>query len=162
MKIESPDCRHVSIGVRLCSAFSLAFWLMFALTCQAGGNSNEGMVPIAKFVLAPPALGTYKPWRDPKERWYAGEIIILTNSSFHYIKFSDVVGRHRDYSGTLSIFKDHIYLNHPDVPYPYRIAGVADGVPVLFTWEGYEQWKKTGKVFELNILYGEKTQRPKK
>jgi hypothetical protein len=117
------------------------------------------MIPVAKFVLSAPASGTYSPWRDPKDqiKYFAGELISITNSSFHYGTFSDVPDTRVHYSGSVSVFKDHIYLDHPGIPYPYRVAGVADGVPVLFTWEGYEQWKKTGKVFELNVLFCQKT-----
>ncbi|HZV35079.1 MAG TPA: hypothetical protein VFB72_10950 [Verrucomicrobiae bacterium] len=142
---------------------TLAVLLLFALTCHAGDRSSDGMVSVAKFSLSPPASGLYGPWRDKdKNRPYAGELIVITNASFRYTTFSDVVGKRPEYSGTVSVFKDHIYLNHPGIPYPYRVAGVADGVPVLFTWEGFEQWKKTGKVFELNVLYLQKPTKRKK
>jgi hypothetical protein len=133
-------------------------FLLLAITCHADERFKDGMIPVAKFVLSSPTNGTYAPWRDAKNqtKYYAGETITLTNASFRYTTFSDVVGNHRDYSGKVSIFKDHIFLDHPGMPFPYRVAGLADGVPVLFTWEGYEQWKKTGKVFELNVLYLQK------
>ena len=142
----------------------LVLLLLLALTSYAAERSSDGMIPIAKFTISAPASGTYAPWHDRKDqiKWYAGEIIIITNSSFRYTTFSDVVGKRPDYSGTVSVFKDHIYLDHPGIPYPYRVAGVADGVPVLFTWEGYEQWKKTRKIFMLNLLYLEKSSTPKK
>jgi hypothetical protein len=143
---------------------TLAILMLLTLACHAGQRSSDGMIPVAKFVVSTPASGLYGPWRDAKDqtKWYAGELITVTNSSFRYTTFSDVVGKRPDYSGTVSVFKDHIYLDHPGVPYPYRVAGVADGTPVLFTWEGYEQWKKTGKVFMLNVLYLQKTTKPKK
>ena len=138
---------------------TFALLLLFALTCHAGEPLSDGMIPVSKFIISAPAYGLYGPWRDAKDQhnWYAGELVIITNASFRYTTFSDVVRTNRpDYSGTVSVFKDHISLNHPGVPYPYRVAGAADGIPVLLTWEGYEQWKKTGKVFELNVLYLQK------
>jgi hypothetical protein len=133
---------------------TLAFLLLFAHSCLAAEPPRDGMIPMPKFVLSAPTNGTYAPWRDPKDapRLYAGELITITNASFHYTYFSDVVGGGHDYSGTVSVFKDHIYLNHPGIQDPYRVAGVADGVPVLFTSRGYEQLKETGKVSELNVL----------
>jgi len=141
---------------------NLALLLLLAMTCCAGELSNDGMVSVAKFSVSAPAFGLYGPWRDKdKTGWYGGELITITNATFNYTTFSDVAGKRPEYSGALLVLTDHIYLNHPGVPYPYRVAGVADGVPVLFTWEGYEQWKKTGKVFELNILYLQKATAPK-
>jgi hypothetical protein len=133
--------------------------LLFASAALAADRSDDGDIAVAKFELsATPAQGRYAPWRDPKNQihWYAGEIITITNASFRYATFSDAIDpKHPrpDYSGPLKAFPDHVYLDHPGVPYPYRVAGRADGTPVLVTWEGYEQWKKSKKIFELNILW---------
>ncbi|WP_150107222.1 hypothetical protein [Pedosphaera parvula] len=145
----------------------VTFLVLLVFTGHAEERSPDGMIPVAKFVVSAPASGKYVPWRDPKDspKWYAGELVVISESSFHYSQFSDAIDPNRperDYSGKLSVFKDHIYLDHPGVPFPYRISGVADGVQVLLTWEGYEQWKRTKKVFELNLLYLEKTPKPKK
>ena len=145
----------------------LALLMILTVSVCAGERAKDGMISIKNFEIAPPASGTYAPWRDRKDspRWYAGELIIITNSTFRYGRFSDVIDPDKpkpDYSGKISIFKDHVYLDHPGVPYPYRVAGLADGVPVLLTWEGYEQWKKKKKVFELELLYLEKTPEKKK
>jgi hypothetical protein len=138
----------------------LLFASLFASAVVAGDRSDdEGDIAIAKFELsATPTDGRYAPWRDPKKQSdaFAGEIITITNGSFHYATFSDVIDRKHplpDYSGRLRVFRDHVYLDHPGVPYPYRVAGRANGTPVLVTWEGYEQWKKAKKIFELNILW---------
>ena len=143
---------------------TIAFLFLFVFTCKAAESTKDGMVPIAKFVVSAPVSGRYTPWRDPQDhhRWFCGEIILINGSSFCWTEFSDVVRPEPDYSGTLVMYKEHIYLNHPGIPYPYRVAGVADGVPVLLTWEGYESWKKSGKVFELNLLYLEKETKAKK
>ena len=145
----------------------LALLMILTVSVCAGERAKDGMISIKKFEIAPPASGTYAPWRDRKDspRWYAGELITITNSMFRYGRFSDVIDPDRpqpDYSGKISIFKDHIFLDHPGIAYPYRVSGLADGVPVLLTWEGYEQWKKKQKVFELNLLYLEKTPEKKK
>ena len=145
----------------------LAFLMFLVLSASAGERSSDGMISIKKFEIAPPASGTYAPWRDRNDsiKWYAGELITITNSTFRYGRFSDVIDPDRpqpDYSGKISIFKEHVYLDHPGIAYPYRVSGLADGVPVLLTWEGYEQWKKKKKVFELNLLYLEKTPEKKK
>jgi hypothetical protein len=143
---------------------TITLLLLLTISCCAADHPKDGMVQITKFVVSAPATGRYAPWRDSKNHvaWYAGEIIAITNSAFHYTFFTDVVGDDREYSGKLSVTKDWIVLEHPGIAYPYRVSGVADGVPVLLTWAGYEQWKKTGKVFEFNILYLEKTTQPKK
>jgi hypothetical protein len=135
----------------------LLFVLLFASAAVAADRSDDSNIAIAKFELsATPVEGRYAPWRDPKNQinWWAGELITITNASFRYSTFSDVIdSKHPrpDYSGPLKVF--HVYLDHPGVPYPYRVAGRADGTPVLVTWEGYEQWKKDRKIFQLNILW---------
>jgi hypothetical protein len=143
---------------------TFAFIVLCAIGCYAADTPKDGMIPIAKFVVSAPANGRYTPWRNAQSHpnYYAGEIIAITNSVFHYTFFSDVVGDGRDYSGKVSATNNFIFLQHPGIAYPYRVAGVADGVPVLLTWAGYEQWKKSGMVFELNILYLEKTTKPKR
>ncbi len=128
----------------------------------ASERFKDGLVPISKFEVSAPATGRYAPWRDPKDQiqYYGGEIIVVRDASFQYVVFSDYLGRPLpDYSGPLMTFKDHVYLDHPGVRLPYRVAGIADGVSVLVTWAGYEEWKKTGKIFELDILYLEKEEK---
>jgi hypothetical protein len=143
----------------------LAFMMILAFSAFAGERSR--MISIKKFEIAPPASGTYAPWRDRNDssKWYAGELITVSESTFRYTRFSDSINPDRpqpDYSGKISIFKDHIHLDHPGIAYPYRVSGLADGLPVLLTWEGYEQWKKEKMVFALNLLYLEKTPKQKK
>jgi hypothetical protein len=137
----------------------LLFALLFAAAAVAADRSDDGDIAVAKFELSTrPAEGRYAPWRDPKNQigWYAGEVIMITNASFRYTTFSDVIDpKHPcpDFSGPLKVFPDHVYLDHPGMRYPYRVAGRADGTAVLVTWEGYEQWKKSKKIFELDILW---------
>jgi len=125
----------------------IAFLILSVLIACAAERSRDGMIPIKKFEISPPASGTYAPWRERQDspKWYAGELIIISESTFRYSRFSDVIDPDRpkpDYVGKLSIFKDHIYLDHPGVPYPYRVSGVADGMPALLTWGGMSNGKK--------------------
>jgi hypothetical protein len=136
----------------------MLFALLLASGVVAADRSDDGDIAVAKFELSTPAEGRYAPWRDPKDRssFYGGELITITKASFHYHIFSDAIDpKHPspDFSGPLKVFPDHVYLDHPGVPYPYRVAGRADGTPVLVTWEGYEQWKKAKKIFQRNILW---------
>jgi hypothetical protein len=138
--------------------------MLFALGYQFA-QAKDGMVSIGKFAISIPALGTYAPWQEPKDQinWFGGELIKINRSSFQYHEFSDDLSHPLpDCSGPVSLFKEHTYLNNTNVPDPYRIAGTADGRPVLLTLDGYQQWKETGKVFELNILYLEKVIKQKK
>ncbi|HWH70143.1 MAG TPA: hypothetical protein VNT26_12215 [Candidatus Sulfotelmatobacter sp.] len=139
-----------------------ALLLLFVASLgMASEGSTDGLIPISNFVLSKPPAGKYAPWRNADEQanWFAGETIEIKTSSFHYATFTDVVGLDRpqpDYSGPLKVFTDHIYLDHPGICYPYRVAGRADGVPVLLTWAGYEEWRRTHKVTQLDILYLQK------
>jgi hypothetical protein len=134
---------------------SLLFAVIFVAGAVAGEKQEDGFIPIAKFEMSAPAPGRYAPWRGPdgQLKWYAGELINITNSSFRYTRFSDVARPQPDFAGSLKIHSDHIYLDHPGIPYPYRVAGKADGIAVLMTWEGFEEWKKGRRVFMSNILY---------
>jgi hypothetical protein len=112
--------------------------------CAAVGAEN------ASKVVHPPD-GRYVP--DPSKHWYAGEIITINGASFHYSYFTDALPGPPDRTGTIKFFADHILLDQRDVPNPERIPGVLDGVPVLWTKEGFTEWKKTGNVKELCVLY---------
>ena len=142
----------------------IAFFMFLVLSASAyaGDRASDGMISIKKFEIAPPASGTYAPWRDRNDslKWHAGQLITVSGPTFRYVFFSDAIDPDRpqpDYPGKISIFKDHVFLDHPGVPFPYRISGLADGVPVVLTWEGYEQWKKKKKVSGADLLYLEKT-----
>jgi hypothetical protein len=87
--------------------------------------------------------GLYEP--DPRISWFAGELIRINGTNFHYGYFTDVLGVPTpDYTGTVVQLKDHILLNHPKVPNPERISGVLSNRPVLWVWDGYQEWKRLG------------------
>ena len=139
--------------------FCLLLLFFSATSGMSSNKSEDGDILINKFKLSPPANGTYAPWRNQKNQinCYGGELITIKASSFEYTTFSDVIGAERpDYKGHIEVFNDHIYLDHPGVPYPYRMSGIADGVLVLITWEGYEEWKKKHTISRGNILFLQK------
>jgi len=134
------------------------YLLLFSFFGCAHNIGHYHNIRISKFKLSQPRPGTYTPW-NPHNRIspLAGEVIIIQGSSFRYTGFSDA-GSYipPDYKGGFSSFADHIYLNDSRVPSPFRVAGIADGAPVLLTREGYEQWQKTGSVSPGEILYLQK------
>jgi hypothetical protein len=104
-----------------------------------------GCAPHRTVQWRPQALanGLYEP--DPKESWFAGELITINGTNFHYGYFTDVLGVPRpDYAGTIVQLKDHILLEHPKVPNPERISGVLSNRPVLWVWDGYQEWRRLG------------------
>ncbi len=138
--------------------------MLLVTVCSAANLADDSDVHIAKFTVSAPTNGTYTPWRDTKNHvnWYAGEIITITNSAFYYVYFTDVRGHEKKYSGKVSVLKDSIFLDQSGIAEPYRVAGVADGVPVLLKRKAYKQWKETGKISELDILYLDKKAKAKK
>lgn len=133
---------------------AIAFLVLFVFNLQIASASDDGMISTTNFVVSAPETGTYVPWQYGK--CFAGEIITINGSSFHYSAFSDVVDLHHplpDCSGPLLVFKDHIYLNNTNVPDPYLIAGKLDGDSVLLDRLTYRFWKETGKVSKANILF---------
>lgn len=143
-KEVTPNCRALIVLIAV--SFSLL------------GSGCSSLRP-QRFVITPPVDGKYTSWREPAEQadCYVGEIIIFTGSKFRYVHFSDVSSDIRDYSGTVELYQDHLYLDGPGIPFPHRVAGIADGTPVLVTWEGYKQWKKTGQFLARDLLYHQKT-----
>jgi hypothetical protein len=134
------------------------FLLLFTTFGCASHISRDGHIRISKFKISEPASGTYTPW-NPRNRIgiYAGEVIIIQGSAFRYTRFSDTSSYiPPNYLGEFTVFADHIYLNDPRVPSPFRIAGIADGVPALLTREAYQEWMKTGAVMVGDILYFQK------
>ena len=141
--------------------------LLFALLAFTGCSLASAEPPKKEgdrkstFVITLLRDGRYTPWRESKDEitYYAGEITTIQGTQFRYTYFTDAVIEGRidpNYSGTLKVFDDHIYLDHPGVPYPYRITGMLDGVYVMVTWEGYQEWKKFGKIMPHHLLYLEK------
>jgi hypothetical protein len=118
--------------------------------CVVNAQYTNPTIQIVKFTITAPAIGTYEPLLPD----FSGETITINNSSFHYTESTDVGGiKMPDFSGPLLLFKDHIYLDNTNVPDPYRIAGIADGRPVLINSEGFRQWRKSKEVSNWNILY---------
>jgi len=110
------------------------------------------------FTLSRPVNGRYTQKWDKDHPGYARDIDILTikDNTFRY-EYS-VDEEPFDHTGKLQVFEDHIFLDHPEVPYPYRVSGILDGVPVLLTWQAYQTWKKNkqDKSLRYYILYLQK------
>jgi hypothetical protein len=126
--------------------------ILLGLGVLAYAQQSHRAVVSVSWKLQPPVSGRYVP--DPSKSWFAGEIVQIDGTNFHYTQFTDVgSARVPDYRGRVLIFKDHIYLDHPGMAYPYRISGLLTNRPVIWTWKGYEQWRKSGEIDELDILY---------
>ncbi|MBK1884338.1 hypothetical protein JIN85_18110 [Luteolibacter pohnpeiensis] len=122
-------------------------------------SSPPAEQPKQVFTISRPTNGRYTPHRDKSDHWYAGEIITIKYPTFRYEYFTDVADAETpDYTGKIQLFEDHIFLNHPGVPYPYRVAGFLDGRSVLLSWEAYQSWKKNGRVSRGGILYLQKAE----
>jgi len=135
-----------------------SFLLLFSLFGCAHNIGHYHEIRISKFKISDPTPGTYTPWSPHnKIGYFAGEVIIMQGSTFRYTGFSDTSSYiPPDYRGEFSSFSDHIYLNDPRVPSPFRVAGTADGVSVLLSREGYKQWQTTGTVAPGMVLYLQK------
>jgi|GEM_PF-2533946 len=108
------------------------------------------------FTISRPANGRYSPKRDKKDYGFAGEIVTIKDQTFRFERFTDCVGEETpDYTGKLQVFEDHIFLDHPGIQFPYRIAGILDGRPVLLNWKTYQAWKKGNRI-GYEILYLQK------
>ena len=86
--------------------------------------------------------GIYEP--DRECYWFAGEVIRIDGTNFYYHHFTDVPPFSSDYTGAVVQLKDHILLDHPKVPSPERISGLLSNRPVLWVWDGYQEWKRLG------------------
>ncbi len=127
-----------------------------------GEESSKPTTPPAEqpkqvFTISRPANGQYMPQRNRSDHYFAGQIITIKDQTFRYEYFTDVVNAETpDYTGKIQVFEDHIFLDHPGVPYPYRVAGVLDGRSVLLSWEAFQSLKKNGRVSRGDILYLQK------
>ena len=141
----------MTLGLRFLFSVLLA-------TCVSGIAVFAAAPKKRGFVLAPPKAGVYAPWHNSTEAlgFYAGEIITLSKEAFRYQLKTDVIEEDnilQDWEGSLRIFEGHIYLDHPGVPFPYRITGYLDGVFVMTTWRTFERWKKFGVMEDYEVLY---------
>lgn len=109
----------------------------------SGSRSFEGLLV---------SDGTYVP--DPTHSWFAGEVVEIHEDSFRRTYFTDVVGAEPPpITGSVKIIGDHILLDAQGLHDPERVPRVLRGTPVLWTIKAFAQWKKTGKIDELGVLY---------
>lgn len=124
-------------------------YLFVLVFCLSAACSAEE-IPNATKTAGPPE-GRYGP--NPQRLAMAGEIITVTRDSFRQEYFSDIRPLPPGCSGKIKVFKDHFILDHPQAENPERVAGVLNGVPVVWTKDAFQLWKKTGHVDESGILY---------
>ena len=127
--------------MRVLFAIVILGWFQSAVHAQTGTNAE----PTKTWKPQPLASGLYEP--DPKNLWFAGELIKIDGTNFHYTYFTDVivVGTPTpNYTGTVVQLKDHILLGHPKIPNPHRISGVLSNRPVLWVWDGHQEWRRLG------------------
>ena len=125
--------------------------LLFALVVCFGAACSADENPKTIKAVKPPD-GVYGP--NPKMAWYAGEVVTIKGDTFHWKFFTDALPGPPDRTGSIKVFKDHILLDDPKVPNPERIADVINGVPVLWTKDAYQSWKKTGEAdWVCGLLY---------
>jgi hypothetical protein len=141
----------------LLTAFAFASVLASVLAEEAPVQSSPSKEqPALVFKISLPADGQYAPNQSDDEIYYAGETITIKDQTFRFLTFTDIANAEgADFKGKVQVFEDHVFLDHPGVMYPYRIAGTLDGRPVLLTWIAYQSWKKSGQI-PFGILYLQK------
>ncbi len=93
--------------------------MLFVLASHAAECPKDGMIPVPVSPFGSCAREDMLRGANPKDQinWFGGEIIVINGSSSRYARFSDDISRPMlDYSGTLSVFKDHVCLDHPGLP----------------------------------------------
>jgi hypothetical protein len=93
--------------------------------------------------------GDYVP--DPKQGWFAGEVITISGTKYRWRYFTDDISHTpKPQEGLIKYFPDHIVLEGLKWE-PKRIPGILDGVPVLWTEKGYAEWKRSGTITALYL-----------
>jgi hypothetical protein len=133
---------------------SLPAFLLISCLGTIGCVHHQSRIPNWK--PQPPVNGVYGP--DPRESWFAGELIRIKGTNFHYVAFTDVLVPGEpppDFRGVVKVLNDRILLEGPDRT-DYRISGLLAGQRVLWTSFGYDKWRRTGEVDTDQILYKSK------
>jgi hypothetical protein len=122
----------------------------FAVAAYSQTKTNAS--PLLTWKFQAPVDGSYE------RGWVYGllsfESIEIDGNRFRYRIFSDSIGtRLPDYKGKIIQFPDHMWLSHRKVPDADRVSGLLTNHPVLWTYEAFEHWKKTGEIDPMGILY---------
>lgn len=113
-------------------------------------NTNAPLSLTWKYHL--PISGSYRP--EPSVGFFAGEVIEIKSNKFHYTQFTDDLGfRVPDCEGQIFQFSDHVFFDHRKIPSPDRVSGLLNNHPVLWTYEAFHNWKKTGEIDPMGILF---------
>lgn len=129
----------------------LAILAIYSVGVAAHSQSNTNAAPLFTWKARPPLSGCYMP-EGPG--LLAGEILDIKSNRFRYTWFTDSIPFHApDYTGNIIEFSDHIFFDHCKIPSPDRVSGLLDDRPVLWTYEAFNNWKRTGKIDPTGILY---------
>jgi len=130
--------------------------ILFSFAVAGHSQSNTNAAPLLTWKFQAPVDGRYCPQSGG---WFAYENIAIEGNRFHYFITSDSLGhRNPDYRGKIIQFPDHIWLDHRKVPNADRVPGLLANHPVLWTYEAFDHWKKTGEIDPTGILYRSKPQ----
>lgn len=108
-----------------------------------------------KFEISNPHDGLYVTYKTISFRSvFAWETLTIENNTFHYKYSTDVVGGYApDFKGPVEVKKDSIFLDHPGMNLPYRVAGKLEGRPVILTWRAHQKWLSDSLRPNEGILY---------
>jgi hypothetical protein len=138
----------------------IPLWLILPVICSASAEYKP-IPPGEEVALVHlPVFRKYVP--NPNKSWFAGSIIEIKGDRFHYRYFTDVADDDRPevkegLDGSVRYFASYIELTYPDGRKSYHVLSMLDGRHVLWDWAAFEQWKRSGYIKELGILFEEKT-----
>jgi hypothetical protein len=130
----------------------LAIIILSSFAVAGHSQSNTNAAPLLTWKFQAPVDGRYCP--QSTGGWFAYENIEIEGNHFHYFVTSDCMGPgNPNYKGKIIRFNDRICLDHRKVPNPDLVPGLLTNRPVLWTYDAFEQWKKTGEINPMGILY---------
>ena len=129
----------------------LAILILSSFTSAARFQTNTNAAPLLTWKFQAPVDGSYGP--ASTAGWFAWENIVIESNRFHYFVTSDCLGGNPNCKGKIIPFCDHICLDHAKMPDPDRVSGLLTNRPVLWTYEAFDHWKKTGEINPMGILY---------
>ncbi len=107
-----------------------------------------------KFEITKPHDGLYVTYKNVAFRSvFVAETLTIETNTFHYKYSTDVVGVGADFKGPVEVKEDSIFLDHPGMVLPSRVAGKLDGRPVILTWAAHQRWLSDGLRPTEGILY---------
>jgi len=137
---------------RRCFGKTLLITIILSTFAVAGhSETNTNAAPTLTWKFQAPVDGMYGPLSTAG--CFAYENIEIEGNHFRYFITSDCLGGNPDYKGKIIQFNDHIWLDHRKMPSPDWVSGLLTNRPVLWTYEAFDHWKKTGQIDPMGILY---------